>query len=286
MPAKRKSAKKANVPQELPGLSSPLALMERMMQEIGMQEDISETNEERAQMRFYDAMEAKTPQEMTKILEEVLRLDPENVDARLKVLGLAEPGEVDAIESLRDIVETAARKLGPEGFAEYKPHFWGFLETRPYMRARQQLAAELESAGRLEAAVKEYEGMLELNPNDNQGVRYSLLACYLALDRRAEARALIKRYPDDVKYNPVFAWGVVLLRYLTPRKTGLVNALTAARKQNSHIEAYLKGHRRVPKNLPHGYSLGSKEEAICYAGNVIMAWHRHHEVLGWLVSQK
>jgi len=80
--------------------------------------------------------------------------------------------------------------------------------------------------------------------------------------------------------------GVVLLRFRTPRKTGLENALEAARKQNPHMEAYLKGHRRVPKNLPNGYTLGSKEEAICYAGNVIMAWHRHHEALGWLVSQK
>lgn len=38
-------------------------------------------------------------------------------------------------------------------------------------------------AGRLEESIAEHEGMLELNPNDNQGVRYGLLALYLALKR-------------------------------------------------------------------------------------------------------
>ena len=33
-------------------------------------------------------------------------------------------------------VEAGELALGPKGFKQYAGHFWGFLETRPYMRAR------------------------------------------------------------------------------------------------------------------------------------------------------
>ena len=49
--------------------------------------------------------------------------------------------------SPRAILERAVKAgklaLGPDGFAEYVGHFWGFLETRPYMRARHALAEDL-----------------------------------------------------------------------------------------------------------------------------------------------
>ena len=44
-------------------------------------------------------------------------------------------------------VEAGEQALGPEGFEEYAGRFWGFLETRPYMRARAGLAAALLKLG-------------------------------------------------------------------------------------------------------------------------------------------
>jgi tetratricopeptide (TPR) repeat protein len=69
--------------------------------------------------------------------------------------------------------------LGPEGFKEYDGHFWGFLETRPYMRARHGLALALLKLGEEEEAMKHFRAMLKLNPGDNQGIRYLLLGCLL-----------------------------------------------------------------------------------------------------------
>src|SRR5439155_1311392 len=43
--------------------------------------------------------------------------------------------------------------LGAEAFGRDVGHFWGILETRPYMRARLGLAHALWSAGRREQAV-------------------------------------------------------------------------------------------------------------------------------------
>jgi tetratricopeptide (TPR) repeat protein len=69
--------------------------------------------------------------------------------------------------------------LGPQGFKEYRGHFWGFHETRPYMRARAGLAATLAQLGDADGAIGHYREMLKLNRNDNQGIRYLLAAALM-----------------------------------------------------------------------------------------------------------
>ena len=179
----------------------------------------------------------------------------------------------------------AAERLGKKAFKEFVPHFWGVLETRPYMRARFQLAEELREAGQVEDAIEEYEEMLLLNENDNLGVRYHLLSCLLALSRTNEARKLLKRHADECEWSVVFAWCRVLERLVSGDEPGASKALAAARKQNPHMEAYLNGHRKLPRNLPDSYSVGSKEEALCYAGLLLMAWTRHPEAWAWLAGR-
>ncbi|RUX11572.1 tetratricopeptide repeat protein, partial [Mesorhizobium sp. M2A.F.Ca.ET.042.01.1.1] len=87
--------------------------------------------------------------------------------------------------------------LGSEGFEEYAGHFWGFLETRPYMRARAGLAAALWRLGRHQEAIGHYQAMLKLNPNDNQGIRYVLAGHLLARDDIKALKKLIRQYEDD-----------------------------------------------------------------------------------------
>ncbi|HAV63793.1 MAG TPA: hypothetical protein DCY13_15690, partial [Verrucomicrobiales bacterium] len=191
----------------------------------------------------------------------------------------------ERIEVLRDIVAAGARRLGRKAFKELVPQFWGFIETRPYMRAREALAGALLEAGRLDEAAAEYAEMLTLNENDNQGVRYELLPVLLAQSRLDEARALMERYQDDCGWSVVFAWGRVLERFLSGDEAAATRALAVARKQNRHMEAYLKGSRKLPANLPGSYTPGSREEALCYADVLMTAWKAQPEALAWLSRQ-
>jgi len=268
-----------------PSLADFEARVRRLLEAEPASRNVPLRKREQAQSRFYDALDAQSSEEMLEILEETLKLNPRHPDARLVLLGLLPPPPDETITFLRQIVDDAARELGPEAFAEYQPHFWGFHETRPYMRARHELAEQLREAGRPEEAIREFEGMLELNPNDNQGVRYPLLCDYLMLDRRAEARKLMRRYPGEQKFSPVFAWVLVLLRWLTPGRRGLETALEAARKVNPYMEGYLKGHHKLPKTRPGSYALGSREEAICNADDLNRAWDRQPEARRWLMEQ-
>lgn len=92
-----------------------------------------------------------------------------------------------------------AAAIGADRFAAFRGEFWGHLETRPYMRARLGLAQALRDLGRDDEAVAHYRELLELNPGDNQGVRYLLLATLLQRGMNDEAGALLSEHQDDLQ---------------------------------------------------------------------------------------
>lgn len=82
---------------------------------------------------------------------------------------LLEAGRFRAAEGrFRAAVEAGARTVEREG----ERIVWGRLENRPYLRALGNLAISLSRQGRCEEAVELWEKLLELNPGDNQGVRF------------------------------------------------------------------------------------------------------------------
>ena len=134
-------------------------------------------------------------------MSRALELDPGNLDAWLLMMSHTPSLSADEeIGTLCKIVAGAEERLGQQVFTDCAGHFWGYHETRPYMRARAALADALHRAGRIESAAAEVEGMLELNPGDKQGLRYRLLAFYLAVGRMDDVRGLFTRYPDDFEF--------------------------------------------------------------------------------------
>ena len=72
---------------------------------------------------------------------------------------------------------------------------------------------------------------------------------------------------------------------MTGDPPGAATALAVARKQNPHVQGYIKGHREIPKTMPVAYLSGSKEEAICFADGLRSAWAKHPAALAWLAAQ-
>lgn len=269
----------AKIPDSTEGDDSfdPRALF-RMM-ERGMMPD-TEDDAYAAQQLFYDAMDASSYEEEMDLLRKSLELDPSNVDSLLVMLarcGLDGHGE---IEGLKKIVALAAERLGEENFKQFEGHFWGFHETRPYMRARQMLAEAHHALGQKAEAIAEWEGMHRLNPGDNQGIRYRLLPAYLESGDLEKAKQLLAK-SDETDFSTTFAWCDVLFHFLSNDLDAAEQALSVARKQNRHTETYLMGKKKTPKTLPNGYSPGSKEEAVCFAEDLIRAWRPHSEACRW-----
>ena len=111
------------------------------------------------------------------------------------------------------------------------------------------------------------------------------MACCLALGRLEKARELFDEYPER-EYSAVWAWAYVLEKFLLGDLGGAAAALDDARKQNRAVEAYMRGHRDIPREMPSTCTIGSREEAIVCADIMKCAWDAHPEAIDWLVRQK
>ncbi len=64
------------------------------------------------------------------------------------------------------------------------------------------LAFQLHDRGETEKAIQHYKELLELNPGDNQGVRYDLFIAYIDKNRLEDAEALLKKQ----NVRPYMCW--------------------------------------------------------------------------------
>jgi tetratricopeptide (TPR) repeat protein len=130
----------------------------------------------RAQELAYDAMETDDVIEALRLAHEATTLDPGCADAQRLIVAVMPMSTENRLQLVREVVEEAERSLVEAYFAENAGHFWSSIATRPYMRTMQYMGELLAETGDLAGAASVFERMLELNPGDNQGMRYPLLA--------------------------------------------------------------------------------------------------------------
>ncbi|HCG77115.1 MAG: hypothetical protein COZ37_06735 [bacterium (Candidatus Ratteibacteria) CG_4_10_14_3_um_filter_41_18] len=239
-----------------------------------------------AQDIMYEAWDTDDAKERIKLAREALSISPDCADAYVL---LAEE-EAETLEEAKEFyqkgVEAGERALGEKTFDEDRGHFWGVTETRPYMRARAGLAQCLYEMGEYDEAIAQYREMLELNPNDNQGIRY-VLACYLAeLGRYNELEEHLnsKEYKDDCA--PDWLYTKALLSFVRDGDSAQSRAkFKAAAKWNPYVPEYITGKRSIPRILPDTVRVGGEDEAMCYAADSLSAWRRVPGAIEWLKEQ-
>lgn len=237
---------------------------------------------ERAQELAYRSMETTNRARALRCAHQALEIDPACVDA-LTVLACVEAEGTEArIAALDRALNLGERALGgPAFFEENLGHFWGRVLTRPYMRTRQALADFLLRAGRVREAAAHYQSMLDLNPNDNQGVRYVLLGAYLELGELEATRRVLDQFPDDT--FAATRWSRVLERWLAHDRRRAAKLLRSARLQNAHVEdALLGGH--VVKEQSDGWTPGQPSEAAVVVDCIGRAWRKQAGAMEWLAQ--
>jgi tetratricopeptide (TPR) repeat protein len=189
-----------------------------------------------------------------------------------------------ALELYKQGMEAGARALGAKYFRENAGYFWGLLETRPYMRARQGVAETSWRLKRYEEAIEHYRELLHLNPGDNQGNRYALLDLLIQIERYEEARTLLKQYGDE--WSAVWLYSRALLEF---QKRGASAAakksLQQAVEENPFVPVYLMGQKRVPNRQVDYYGWGDESEAVYYASEHLNHWRRIPGAVEWLRAE-
>ena len=240
----------------------------------------------RAQELFYDGWELlDDPREAERLFREALRLDPTLADAHNGLAWVAEArGDLRAAERhYRRAYELAREALGTESPRAF--HWWLELETRPYMRARQGLGWVFWQTGRFREAIAEYEALLRLNRNDNQGVRYLIGPLYqLAGDLKGALRAyrrFAKDYPKDWgDPHHLFCWGLAL--YEAGEGRAAVAKWREACFKNIYIAPLLLGEPLPPEDIWLFINLAWPDYAAEYLDLYGELWERAPEALDCL----
>jgi tetratricopeptide (TPR) repeat protein len=259
--------------------------MQELARQIGAEQGWGDPDLKRAQKLMYRAFEERNPAKRIALAHDALAISPNCADAYV-LLAEEEADTVQrALAYYEQGVAAGERALGKEFFEENTGHFWGILETRPYMRARQGLADALWRLKRQEEARDHFRDMLRLNPGDNQGIRDLLLALLLEMERDDEARQLLEQYRDE--WTAVWLYTGALLEFRQHGASGHANkSLADALEENPHVPAYLTGRKRIPNRLPPLVGWGEESEAIAYASDHLNHWRRTPGAVEWLSESK
>jgi tetratricopeptide (TPR) repeat protein len=284
--SKKPRAKKTGTTPSRSGAAAPALPdrrgMEGFLAAIGGRRGDDPTGQ--AQEMMYEAWEQTNSRSRIALAHKALSISPLCADAYVLLAEEAAQSPKEARDLYAKGVEAGELALGPEGFAEYEGMFWGFLETRPYMRARLGLALTLLKLDDEDGAISHFRDMLRLNPDDNQGVRYLLAGCLLRRGEDAALKELLASYKDEGSAFWLYTRALLAFREGgegDERAAALAREAWAA---NEHVPAILAG-TKPPAPSQEGYiTMGGPDEAIEYVMVCGSAWHRTPGAVDWLIK--
>lgn len=244
--------------------------------------DLILSDQEKAKDMVYQALDESNPALRKTIIDNAIALYPHLPNAWLIKAEDEALSPEQALEYLERAVIAGEKDLVKNFFQENEGHFWGLIETRPYMRAKAALADLLWQLEREDEAISHYQDCLRLNHNDNQGIRDVLLNCLLVKNDLDGAEKLLKRYKDDFGASHAFNKALFLFKKHGPESKRAGTQMEKSISLNGFVPQYLLGKRKLPQHLPNTYAFKSKEEAIIYAEGAMRAWKETPGAIRWL----
>lgn len=237
----------------------------------------------RSQDLVFEAYE-QTVTKGKKLVMQALELDPNNADA-YNYLASIEKDIDKAIMQYEKAIKAGEKTLGKKFFKEEKGYFWGMLETRPYMRAKAGLADCLYAKKEVDKAIEIYEEILELNPNDNQGIRYLLSSLLLSKDDLTKFELFIKNSEDED--CAVWNYNNALYSFKKLGRTAKTEKiLMDAYKSNEFVIDYMLGMKKMSDEQPQYIGRGDENEAISYVNGSWTIWDKTEGAFDWLYEFK
>ncbi len=214
------------------------------------------------------------------LAREALAIWPDCVDA-YTILAEQTGSPESRIHLYEQGLAIAERLLDREAFLEQGGEFWVDLETRPYMRARFGLGIALIEDDRPTEAVRHFESLLTLDPDDHLDVRSILLPTLLEAGSDLEAARLLKSVDDR---SATWAYGRALLAFrLSEHSEAARRELRRAFETNSYVAEILVYNNRVGASGMH--STGTLQEAVECCDRLRFAYSKTKGALRWLKDE-
>ena len=191
-----------------------------------------------------------------------------------------EDGEM-TIEDYQEYIDDFKKKVGSEFFQENEGKFWAIPETRTFMGCLFEQTLLFYQNNEKDRAIDQLKYVLKLNPRDDQGVRYVLLAYLLELNRLEEAQALMMSYGDD--YSTYWSFCELLLDIKKHEEQVIIEMeYDMCVECNEYVVPYLLGEVEIPSEAVRSYGDGDRNEAIFYVQSSGDAWFNDEDALNTL----
>ena len=240
---------------------------------------------------FHDALElceAGRGHEAESLISSVLVSCPNHIDA-LHHLGLwvAEEGETLQSYALCLAAVGIGLHAVPPGFSWATSKLpWSYLDNRPFLRAYQCLGTWRMDQRLWDQAIEIFSRLLQVNPNDNQGVRYLLPQCWF---EKGDSAAVIEhcgKFPDDP--GPEILYSKALALILSGQEGEARESLAQCVQRRPLVaeELLRSRHPEPDRKYPGLITLGGADEAWEYWREWGSYWKRSKKAMGLLREAK
>ena len=216
------------------------------------------------------------------LANQAIALDPSCTDAYM-ILASDKTFPEEAIGLYRQAVKSAEKALPKDWQTRYAGIFWLATETRPVMQAMASLGMALQWLDKFEEALTIYRKLMEINPNDNQGIRYQLAGCLYEAGRDKELEDLFAAFESDASAALLYTKALHVFR-----KNGANNLsshmLLKAYKANKHVPLYISDIIEMPDEAPLSMGFGDESEAIAYTMDHCFMWDDTEGSLRWMAD--
>ncbi|PIY80451.1 MAG: hypothetical protein COY80_02860 [Candidatus Pacebacteria bacterium CG_4_10_14_0_8_um_filter_42_14] len=219
-------------------------------------------------------------------IEQLLKREPLCLPAVLDLSYIYR--ELDQASKANLLMEYAHKQLlqlFPEKFIPGKDTFpWSIHSNRPFLTFLLEYASYIYHQHGVKKSIPHLERMIELNPNDNQGVRGLLTTIYLLTGQPAKVLKLSEKFPNDLL--PELAMGKVLALYKLDRADEAQKYYQKYTQYLKHLRAELLAttHQPPPESgsQSSGVLVGGPEEAWLFWKAQHAAWDGTKGVIEWL----
>jgi len=236
------------------------------------------TNEEKAIDLVLSAYDCDPKTGFEKVME-ALELDSDCIEAYEFL------GNINDFPPISDAfyekgISIGRKKFGAKYFKENKGHFWLLHETRPFMRCMHLHANCLYELNKIQESIEVFEEMIELNPNDNQGIRDQLLLYLIEVEDKSKFTKYDKQFKNDFMTFALF--NRALFAFVSEGETKNTEImLKRALSENKHVAKKLLSKRDSIFDSD-GYTTGSEEEADYYVSHAKRIWESKPGAMDWL----
>ena len=212
-------------------------------------------NHERAQLLCYQAYAADSVQERVQLTKKAEKFDSKLADVHLL---LAEQSDHVVVQENHYL---KALQSSSKHYDDSYDDAGKYVLNRPYLRALFAYSTWLMTQNQEKEALDYLYRILEINPSDQQGVRYIMVRAYAKLGLFEKAYDLldeIKPHDDDAITHYL---EMAIEKMETKEKTSKV-ALVHGEKLNPHVQKMLKGGMK-PGVFPQSLIIqpGNQDEA-------------------------